>query len=121
MSLGWKTRAVGVILLAGMLAMGAFVASFGQEDSWFTIVKHSSDTDQILPRVKQGLSCVPRSIKDPLLASGYKIVITPFMAYGTTGGDEHERRSSYDVSSVNNIAGQFRSSDKAVYIPERCA
>lgn len=85
-----------------------------------TCLHRTADTEQTLSLVKAGLSTIPDSIKKPLFDAGYKIVITPTMLYGKSV-DDFERRGNYDVASANNIAGQFRSSEHTVYIPERCS
>src|SRR5437763_1899037 len=106
--------------LLALLALFTCTETRAQEDSWITCLHKSGDSEQVLPRVKLGLSCMPKSIRDALQSDGYKVTVTPFMAYEAESGDM-QRRSSYDVSSINNIAGQFRSREKTVYIPERCS
>src|SRR5439155_2518878 len=111
-----RSSACTFALLLGFALICA--PAIGQEGEWITCVQKSSDTEQVLPRVKEGLSCIPRSIRDALQSDGYKIIVTPTMAYRADNSD-FQRRSSYDVGSVNNIAGLFRSREKAVYIPEK--
>lgn len=110
-------------VFAGLITASAFVQcapSALADESWLNIVHHTSDTDQVMPYVRAGLAGVPGKIKDDLWGAGYKVIVTPTMLYGEAS-DTLERRSSYDVGSSNNIAGQFRSADHTLYIPERCS
>lgn len=108
------------IILQFFCLSAAFVPCAASNESWLVTVHQSSDTDKILPLVREGLSGIPASLKDQLFAAGYKVVVTPTMLYGQNG-DNLERRSAYDVGSSYNIAGQFRPRDHTLYIPERCA
>lgn len=98
----------------------AFPARCFADESWLIVKHKSSDTDKVMPLVRQGLSGIPASIKDALFAAGYKVIVTPSMLYGESQ-DTLERRSNYDVGSSNNIAGLFKPSEHALYIPEKAS
>lgn len=116
-----ESRLKETVLAALIVLLGSkLVRAADLDDSAISCVHQTADTNQILPRVKSGLSTIPASIKDALFKEGYKIIITPTMLYGK-GSDDLERRSNYDVGSSNNIAGQYRSSEHAVYIPEKAS
>jgi tetratricopeptide (TPR) repeat protein len=110
------SRAITCTLSLFLLGLQSGPA-YNSSDSWIVCIHRTQDTEQILPKVLNGLQGIPSSLQNSVREAGYKIIIAPTMDFVKT--DSFERRSDYDVGSLDNIAGQFRSADHCIYIPER--
>lgn len=117
-----NTRKIISCVLSSIAMATIGLASIGSDsdDAWIACVHRTSDTEQVLPKVKAALAMIPDSIKTRLKNCGLKIVITPAMSYGKQGND-WEKRSEHDLSSDENIAGQYSSADNTIYVPEKCS